>query len=450
MPDGTRNFEGGQTTVLVDVLGGDPGDFTQNADHLYLGDASFRNLQAWRTFVRENQVTLAHSDVQFVLFGRAESIERATREALGEVLPDWLEIVNVSEQTPMGNKKPKLGTSMAQMFQWAKNHGADLAYTAGSSAAQVMGARILPGPEEIKQRDLGNPIISKEVIPGVYFGDNGALANPSLDDYQAMYRALRSQHLEAPASRVMILPSDRFTETEIKQAITTQNAGVAFMPFEPLTEIGLGREKPTEVLADGFIGNLHLKLMELLYKDKSTWVNLWRRANRNAIVNRLYSLQSDDTAEGLVWELPADLPAGPIGVLCNGTEDTKGTQELKTLMNRLETEDRGRFRLVEPSDLLKQPNLPILATPASQKLVQAFLDQSIAKTMTSRPDKALAVWQARKTAVDVAEVINLATLTRVIAAHGAAPLESTIGNFRYLLGEALKMQKAKAEKTALV
>ncbi len=440
-----------QKLIFWDVLGGDASPETKTGE--YEGDAALRNLKALKIFLVTHYSKLVAGKVKFVLFGRGPEIREAIQKALDEIKSrsdqaaflssqvegfhmfqteqpfhntDFLQIVESEEQTPMGGKKPVPGTSMAKMFRLAEEQSPYAVFTAGSTAAQVAGSLKFRGTR-------GRPFISKNIMPGIEFGDNGAIPKPKIEDFTLMLTTLK-EHAESDAEGpIMILPSDSFSPQEIQDQIQSTHGVCKFLDFDPLSEIGLNGSKhqPSVVLSDGFIGNLHLKFIELLYRQKSHFRTLSNQKTRDSIKSRIHRLEGS-TQEG--WKTPQS--QGPFYILCNGTEDSKGTPELKELVKEIRNSGQKAV-LVEPSFILENPDSIVYATPASKILADAFFEESLFWKAFFNPRRAWNLSQARKKSVAMAEILNLKKGTRVFAAHGAAPVEDTIKNLKTLLDMAL-------------
>jgi|GEM_PF-3789817 len=428
-------------TIFIDMLGGDACEGTEREG--YEGDALPRNLRALQDLIANDYDRILESGVRLVLFGRKKEIEAAIKRAVNRVVVNPTKSLNIEvtdcvEQTPMGSKRAVSGSSMQKMFTQAKVELPDFVYTAGSTTAEGAGALAFR-EKGVKQR----PFIAKQLMPGVEFGDNGALANPTLEDYVMMAQVLSARNGEHNRDpKLMILPSDYFDESEIREKLIEDLQVSSFVNFDPLTELGLfGQERqPSEVLADGFIGNLHLKFVELLYRERMGLFDLLQVSKREAVRNRVRPLEKSTEGEKFEWRVPAGLENEPrLGILCNGSEDAKGTDELKTMMGQL---DPDRFFYIEPKDLLSNPNLNVLATPASKALVDAFFDRSFLQAFLGNFRQGLKVRKASKQSTAMAEFVNLKDGSpRIMAAHGAAPVQDTIKNLRHLVDMAIKEER---------
>jgi hypothetical protein len=426
-------------TIYLDLLGGDACEETELND--YEGDALPRNLEALEIFLKKDYGRLIAGKINLVLFGRESEIMAVVDKVRNgvllpaEMLPT-IDVVDCQKQTPMGSKKPARKSSMSVMFGQAKELAPNLIYTAGSTAAQVSGAA------QFRDRELGKPFIAKRLIPGVEFGDNGAIVQPSPEDYVSMYNALRNHHDDSSKkSAVMLLPSDNMPPAVLKKLISEAGAD-RFIDFDPLSELGLnGRsQKPSEVLGDGFIGNLHLKFIELLYKAKVEIDELKDDAYRASIRERIKPLAGDNVNG---WELPQNLPeCVGYGLLCNGTEDTKGTPQLKAFFKQMEAQGRT-VKFVEPADIFSNPNLIVLATPASKQLADAFFVEGLGRKINRHPLRAIGLKRASRKSTAMAEIVNLkAGSPRVMAAHGEAPVAETAKNLSEMVNMVLTEAKS--------
>lgn len=415
--------------IYIDMLGGDPNPNTKEVDALS------KNLRAFEEFFKREYARLVRHKISLVLFGRGETISAVVDKIhQNTIAPNGerpvVNVVDCEAQVPMAAKRLVKDSSMEVMFSQAKRENPNMIYTAGSTAAEVMGAA------KFRERNLGAPFIEKELLPGVWFSDNGALPKLKLEQYAMMDRVL-SSNLEPECiedRRAMVLPSDDFSETEIQAYLQEQRAVNNFLDFDPLAEIGFAEtsQRPDIVLADGFIGNLHLKFMELLYRERLGLWYLAKTQERQALRDQVQPLVKVETEKGFKWEIPAALASVPqVGVLCNGGEETKGTPELKGMMKTL---DKSQFFYIEPKDLLAKPELPVVATPASKVLVDAFFDKSFLKTILRHPLRAQKVKAARKNVPAMAEITNLKEgAPRVMAAHGRAEITDTVQNLSALV-----------------
>lgn len=451
MKDSVPGIDHGRPTLFFDVLGGDSVAGTKKKhkkkSENYKGDAQPTNLAALEEVLESRATDIQASGVRIKLYGRAQEIQAVLQEVRQRIQEQTqvsldIDIVDCAHQTPMKSSDLVVGSSMDQMLTDAKDHRG-VALSAGSTGALASGAVTKLRFDAHK----GRPFIAKEIIEGVQFGDNGAIVKPkNAAVYQKMLNQLRECQEEERASRVMILPSDNFEIDEIKAALSESETPIeAFIDFCPEAEMGLHglSKRPTEVLADGFIGNLHLKFIEALYKNKQ---GLKRLALIPGALEKVRSqfVSLNKTEAG--WSRPQSLEIdseSTYGILSNGTEKTKGTPELQAFRQEMKSEGY-KWRFIEPKEVLENPEMTILTTPAGKILAQSFFQNSFLRFLLMHPIEAVKLWRAGKQSVATAEVMNLKGQVRVMAAHGEVEVKETVKTLNFLLDMLLDMDKLEA------
>lgn len=398
--------------IAVDMLGGDGSP-----------DARDRNLEAWLQFIKDHAVEVFQRRVGFVLAGDAQKMREETEAVFTDKLrggklhdlPSMVTYVQSEQQAPMDGKRDRSDNAMKLIASLQKDIPSIVAsYSNGSTAANVIEHSKKLGRRIDEDRKM-KPVITKELLPGVFFGDNGALVTHDAESYSDMYRTLRSTSGLADPT-VMLLPDDDNEPDSIRDQI---GSGTVFQDFDAWAFTGLRADdwSPEIMLANGFEGNVFLKLAEVFVKEKRQLLSTRTRLQK--IAGRVKALEFSE--EG--WQIPEGIGLeGSWGILSNGTEAGKGTKAL----NKLREESGMSF--VEPEDLVDNKHLKVLATPACVQMVESFADISLW-------EKFPRLYKLMKAAKKVSPIAHIEHLDGGDAwvGHGSARVADTVKNFRALL-----------------
>ncbi len=393
--------------IAFDILGGDDG-------------AAERNLESVRRLL-EDHARLERDKVGLILVG--------DRAKIKQEVGNFIQIVHADKQAPMNGSGKERDNSMGVVAQLQRDCSEIVAtYSNGSTKHNVSLSMLYLKRKKRNEKEKRRPTIIKELLPGVFFADNGAIPGTTRDDYKDTLQTLEEHNGKKD---VMVLPDDEYPDYFIKEYLGHPKYN--FIDFDALEF--LQSKNGVNILANGFIGNVYLKLIEAFVKDKKGQ-NLSRK-DLEEIRKRILQLEKDEETNS--WKIPDGINMEGIscGILCNGVESKKGTPALQEFKKHLEGDEsfEGDFRgFIEPEDLIAKPNIRVLATPACTELIESITQPSVLQEKFNplKWRKLIRLKEETKATAPIAEIEHLKN-GRAFVGHGEAKTEATIQNLEYLL-----------------